>query len=42
MNNNFHSFKSAWFLKIAFVREVGVCVAVPQAINNHSHEMKPE
>ena len=41
---------SAWFLETAFVREVGmyvylfvcVCVSAPQAIKNHSHEMKSE
>ena len=33
----------AWFLEIAFVREVGmcVCVSVPEGINNYSREMKP-
>ena len=29
-------------LKIAFVREVGMCVCPPQAIKNHSREMKLE
>ena len=29
-----------WFLEIAFIQEVGVCVR-PPAIKNHSHEMKP-
>ena len=35
----------AWFLEIAFVREVGVCVCVcvsaPEGINNYSCEMNP-
>ena len=33
----------AWFLEIAFVREVGVCVCVsaPEGINNYSREMNP-
>ena len=40
----------AWFLEIAFVREVGmrvcvcvcvcVCVSAPEAINNYSREIK--
>ena len=48
-----HILAHAWFLEIAFVREVStyvcacvcVCVCVcacTQAIKNHSHEMKPE
>ena len=32
----------AWFLEIAFVQEVGMCVFAPQAIKNHSRGMKPE
>ena len=31
-----------WFLEIAFVQEVGMCVSAPQAIKNNSHEMKPK
>ena len=31
----------AWFLEIAFVREVGVCVSAPEGINNYSREMNP-
>ena len=35
----------AWFLEIVFVKMsvcVGVCVSAPQAIKNHSCELKPE
>ena len=35
----------AWFLEIAFVRKVGVCMCVcvsaPEGINNYLHEMNP-
>ena len=31
----------SWFLEIAFVREVGVCVSAPKGINNYSREMNP-
>ena len=40
--------RHAWFLEIAFVQEVGmciclcVCVPTPQAMKNHSCEMKPK
>ena len=30
-----------WFLEIAFVRKVGVCVSAPKGINNYSREMNP-
>ena len=35
----------AWFLEITLVWDVGMCVCLcihPQAMKNHSHEMKPE
>ena len=31
----------AWFLEIAFVCKVDVCVSAPEDINNYSREMNP-
>ena len=30
-----------WFLKIDFVRIIGMCVSTPEAINNKWRDMKP-
>ena len=40
-DQDFKTRHAIWFLEIAFLCEVCVCVSAP-AINNYSREMKPE
>ena len=36
-----HALAHAWFLEIAFVRDVGICVCLPQGYKLYSRDIEP-